>query len=80
MSLKTADIVRVLTDMNVGHEVDRLNPTYTVLLNNGGMVDTVDEDGERWQVISLDRKFFMHATNEDELRSAMGELVERDGA
>jgi hypothetical protein len=80
MSLQTADVVRVLTEMKVGYQIDPLNPTYTVLLNNGGMVDTIFEDGKKWNVLSLDRQFYKDVTNEEELRTVMQELIERDGA
>jgi hypothetical protein len=39
--MQTADIVEVLTDMNVGHVVDCGNPDYTVLLDNGGITRKV---------------------------------------
>jgi hypothetical protein len=76
--MQTADIVEVLTDMNVGHVVDCGNPDYTVLLDNGGMVDTLDyEEGAVWTVLSLDRKFAERVSTPDELRAVIKELLAR---
>lgn len=79
MPLDTDDVVRILTDINVGYQVDRLNPTYTVLLRNGGSIDRCYPRDD-WQVLSLDRHFSKFVSNEQERREAIQELVERDGA
>jgi hypothetical protein len=76
--MQTADIVEVLANMNIGHVVDCGNPDYTVLLDNGGMVDTFDcEEDAVWTVLSLDRKYAKRVSTPDELRSAITELMAR---
>lgn len=72
--MKTAEIVSVLNDMGIGHTVDPYNPSFTVLLDSGGMIDRRDAL-EGWQVLSLDREFSRFVALEHDFRRAMKDLL-----
>jgi RecB family exonuclease len=55
-AMKTADVVRVLTEMGIAHHVDLINPSFTIHLESGGMIDRMDLNDD-WEVVVIDRKF-----------------------
>ena len=65
------DVQRVLAAKNVRYSLDRMNPTFTALIDDGGMVDNCFESGPGWEVLSYDRKFFEIANTPVELEAAM---------
>ena len=65
------DVQRVLAAKNVRYSLDEANPTFTALIDDGGMIDACCEDGPGWEVLSYDQEFFETVDTPVELEAAM---------
>lgn len=76
--MNAEQVLAVMMDMapQLQPMLDPCNPNYIVIMNDGGMIDTHDNEDHEWLMLDVSRKFFKNdIKTEEQLRKVVAEYI-----